>query len=134
MGYVDRHEVTVRLEEHTCQRCGIVFAVPESFHRRYRENGQSMRCPNPLCDWDSFRVIESEVAAAKAEAERQKKRAERAEFMKQHYQRSAAAYKGQTTKLRKRAAAGVCPCCNRQFQNLRRHMETKHPDFGSTDA
>jgi hypothetical protein len=25
----------------------------------------------------------------------------------------------------------VCPCCNRSFQNLRRHMATKHPEFNA---
>jgi hypothetical protein len=26
-------------------------------------------------------------------------------------------------------ANGVCPCCNRTFQNLARHMAGKHPDY-----
>lgn len=43
-------------------------------------------------------------------------------------ERSVAAQKGQVTKLKNRAKAGVCPCCNRTFQNLKRHMATKHPD------
>jgi hypothetical protein len=29
----------------------------------------------------------------------------------------------------KRSAAGVCPCCQRTFQQLSRHMQTKHKDF-----
>lgn len=31
-------------------------------------------------------------------------------------------------RLRRRTAAGVCPCCNRSFVQLARHMKTKHPD------
>jgi len=31
-------------------------------------------------------------------------------------------------KLEDRIFAGVCPCCNRTFSNLHRHMEAKHPD------
>ena len=27
-------------------------------------------------------------------------------------------------------ANGVCPCCNRSFENLRNHMHTQHPDYG----
>lgn len=27
-----------------------------------------------------------------------------------------------------RVHKGVCPCCNRSFVNLKRHMETKHPE------
>lgn len=39
------------------------------------------------------------------------------------------AYKGKVTQLKNRAAAGVCPCCSRHFENLERHMKTKHPTF-----
>jgi len=44
-------------------------------------------------------------------------------------QNRSAAYKGEATKVKNRAKAGVCPCCNRQFQNMARHMATKHADF-----
>lgn len=49
-------------------------------------------------------------------------------------ERAAAAQKGQVTRLKNRAKAGVCPCCNRSFQNLQRHMENKHPDFGKAES
>jgi hypothetical protein len=32
-------------------------------------------------------------------------------------------------KLKSRARHGVCPCCNRQFVNMAKHMQSKHPDF-----
>jgi len=44
-------------------------------------------------------------------------------------ERTASARKGQITPLKNRAAAGVCPCCNRTFENIRRHMASKHPAF-----
>jgi hypothetical protein len=31
--------------------------------------------------------------------------------------------------MRKRIQSGVCPCCNRTFENLGRHMKSKHPAF-----
>lgn len=27
-----------------------------------------------------------------------------------------------------RIGAGICPCCNRTFSQLARHMQSKHPD------
>jgi hypothetical protein len=39
--------------------------------------------------------------------------------------------KAQVTKLKKRASAGVCPCCNRTFSNMARHMAHQHPEFDS---
>jgi hypothetical protein len=46
--------------------------------------------------------------------------------------RSHAATKGHVTRKKRqleRVASGVCPCCNRSFVNLRRHMKTQHPEF-----
>lgn len=31
--------------------------------------------------------------------------------------------------MKNRVANGVCPCCNRHFENLERHMKGQHPDF-----
>jgi hypothetical protein len=53
--------------------------------------------------------------------------------MQKAAEHSARAYKGQATRLRNRAKAGVCPCCKRTVSQLARHMASKHPDF-STDA
>jgi hypothetical protein len=36
---------------------------------------------------------------------------------------------GQVTKLRKKAADGLCPCCDRHFADLQMHLASKHPDF-----
>jgi len=48
--------------------------------------------------------------------------------------RRAAAAKGQVTKIKNRVGHGVCPCCNRTFQNLHRHMTTEHPTFTAEAA
>jgi len=37
--------------------------------------------------------------------------------------------KQEKRKIVARTSKGVCPCCNRQFQNMASHMKTKHPDF-----
>ena len=54
--------------------------------------------------------------------------------MRETAERQAAAKRGQVTKLKKRAAAGVCPCCNRTFVELQRHMATKHPTFTAEEV
>lgn len=36
-------------------------------------------------------------------------------------------------KTLRRVDKGVCPCCNRSFVALQRHMKTKHPDFNKVD-
>jgi len=37
---------------------------------------------------------------------------------------------GKYQRMKKRVINGVCPCCNRSFENLARHMATKHAEFG----
>src|SRR3990167_10385434 len=44
-------------------------------------------------------------------------------------ERSAAAFRGQVTRVKNRVGNGVCPCCNRTFSDLARHMHSKHPDY-----
>lgn len=52
----------------------------------------------------------------------------------EHQERRARAARGQVTKIKNRVSNGVCPCCNRSFQNLRRHMATKHPGYAHEDG
>jgi hypothetical protein len=66
--------------------------------------------------------LRQRIAQRDDEIRHQKERAETAE-------RSAVAYKGQVTKIKRRTLAGVCPCCTRTFQNLARHVATKHPGY-----
>jgi len=47
----------------------------------------------------------------------------------QKFKRKLTAHKGHTTRLKNRIAAGVCPCCRRNFVNLARHMSSKHPKY-----
>lgn len=37
--------------------------------------------------------------------------------------------RGVVTKTKNRIGKGVCPCCNRTFVELARHIATKHPDY-----
>lgn len=72
---------------------------------------------------------DDEIRQWRATADDQCARRKVAEEQAEHQKRRANGYKGHATKITKRAKAGVCPCCNRSFENLRRHMATKHPTF-----
>ena len=113
--------------------CGIRHAVPEElsdFQQRQHADGErvtSIYCP----------LGHTHIPAGPGEAEklRQEKvrllaRLDQAQASRQRTERQLSAAKGQATKLRKRAANGICPCCNRQFVNVERHMTTKHPGYG----
>ena len=94
-----------------------------------RQKGKSFFCPNGHPQSYTGEPIEEKYKKAKlalaSATESQKWWREEAEKKA----RSLSATKGQLTKTKNRIAKGVCPCCNRQFINLQRHMETKHPEY-----
>lgn len=92
----------------------------------YCAYGHPQYFPEGECEVDKMRRERDRARQQVARAEADARAA--VASAKQHKQR-AAAFKGQVTKLRMRAKAGVCPCCNRQFEDLYRHMTTKHPDM-----
>ncbi len=47
----------------------------------------------------------------------------------EHFRRSRDGMKGVVAKIKNRVGRGVCPCCNRHFTNLERHMKSKHPEM-----
>jgi hypothetical protein len=116
----------------TCASCGIVFGVPEAWDKRRRADGKGFTCPNG----HSLTYGETDEDRLKKELEASERKAEQAEARQRHLQdqydaseRSKAALRGELTKTKKRAAAGVCPGCNRSFVQLQRHMSTKHPEL-----
>lgn len=120
-----------------CCACFIRFAVPKSFDIARRKDGNRFFCPVG----HSQSYTESENDRIRRERDRLKQEAARLEEvatserqLREAAERSASARKGQITRLKNRAAAGVCPCCNRSFENLKNHMSTKHPGFAAEEV
>ena len=111
--------------------CGISLAIPEDLYDFARRRGHAVYCPlgHTFVYTDT---IKDKLKAAEERANRaeQARRATRA--LLEHEERSHAATRGHLTRKRKqlsRVKAGVCPCCNRTFQNLARHLAGQHPDY-----
>lgn len=121
---------TVELVDMCCGGCGIDFAMPDWFYRARREDGKTFYCPAGCPR--AYR--ESETDRLRREVTRLHSRITHLDDQKQAAERSAAAHKGQATRLRKRVANGVCPCCHRTFTNVARHMASKHPEFAETSS
>lgn len=115
----------VHLDTTSCCVCGVVFAMPVDLLRRHREQGSSFYCPNG----HSLSYAKSEVQRLRDQLDRASARTKHLEDQREASERSNSALRGVITKQRQRAAAGVCPCCHRTFQQLARHMGNKHPDY-----
>lgn len=118
--------------------CGIPHAIPTELddyrYRRHRGGRDfAVYCPLGHAYVPSG---ESEVVklGRQLEAERRRTQAERAKHDQtkaelRETERRRCAEKGAKTRIKNRVSKGVCPCCNRTFQDLLRHMNTQHPDF-----
>ena len=121
-------------ETETCYSCGVLFAMTAKFRAGcIKDHTKPFYCPN---GHQQFYTGKTETQRLKEELERERERTARAEdrarvanAQRQMTENSLRVMKGHVTRLKKRAAAGVCPCCKRQFQALARHMKTKHPDY-----
>jgi hypothetical protein len=120
MEYAVQHQIM--LSTVNCCSCGIVFAMPDSLMRKLKENGDWLFCPNGhrqhFCE---------------TEADRLRKMLEQANRSKttltDDYAKLVKRTNGlerEKKRLMSRVSAGVCPCCNRTFANLARHMASQH--------
>lgn len=109
----------------TCPICGIHYAVDEIV-MKYKQalpaaaSDRVWYCPNG----HSLVYTESEADKYRREADRLRQRvAEKDDEI--------AAKERELKKMKKRAAAGTCPCCKRNFSNMRVHMKKQHPEFAA---
>lgn len=117
--------IQVEMAEMICGECGIHFMVPERWRADKQRTGKGWYCPNGhgrVYRESDLDKAKSALAAEKERHQQTLSRLNKSEAAKQKAQ-------GEIKRIKKRAAAGVCPCCNRTFQQLARHMKTKHPDY-----
>lgn len=126
-------DIGVRLETITCgsTKCGIVFAAPQPWVEGRMEDHTTWYCPNgharQFTGETEKEKLRKQLATAQGNLNYYQQRSQRLGDEVRSLERSRSALKGQTTKLRKRAANGVCAFCNRSFANYKRHMDSKHP-------
>ncbi len=128
------------LVSHTCGKCGITWAQPQDFTGARRVDGETFYCPNGhprVFRETDVEKLRKEMQAQIDRKERERKWAaearDRYREQAESEKRSHAATKGKLTKTKNRIAGGVCPCCNRSFADLHRHMTSKHPDFAANE-
>jgi len=107
-----------------CFCCGVAFAMPVALNQVLRDTHRYFYCPN---GHSQFYPGKSEAEQLKAVLAQQQ-----AEFKRIADQREAEFRRlaEEKARIEKRIGAGVCICCNRSFQDLRRHIKTKHATFG----
>lgn len=111
-----------------CISCAVWHTVPEIVHDHHREHGGFHHCPNGHSYGWKTGAEQRREEEIRRERDRLKQDAARlADEVAAERKRAEEAEK-RIVQIRRRAAAGVCPCCNRTFVNVQRHMKTKHPN------
>jgi len=118
---------TARVSIINCSECQAPIALTNE--SQLRDNHKSFMCPNghdqAFLGGSKAEREATEAKAALAKEIQRREIAEREAAMEKNLR--VKADKEYTRKM-KRVANGVCVCCNRTFQNLARHMKTKHPN------
>ena len=118
---------TLTLNTISCADCGVVFAMPSEYEASRRRDQKTFYCPSG--HGQSYSESEATRLARKLAAKETELRAEKCESLRQKQMReSVEAENARVNRKLKRVQSGVCPCCNRTFQDLQRHMATKHPE------
>ena len=123
--YLAAEYVTVTCGPSDRGGCGLPFALTREFYNETRRTKSTWYCPR-----GHARVWSGESTEQKL------RRAETREIQLRD-QLAAAVRDAESTRVallrdRQRFANGVCPCCNRTFQNVLRHMQCEHPDYDVT--
>jgi len=126
--------VTEPLTKISCGNCGGVYAIGERYRQECAEYARCWHCPYCKREWGYPGKTEAERQRERAKRERD--RADRAEALVRDVKArhrtttlSLNATKGVLTRTKNRVKNGVCPCCNRSFVNLQRHMKSEHPRY-----
>lgn len=124
----------------TCWRCKCEYALPVALYQAakaserinfYCPYGHEAHYPAGETNEDKLRRERDRLAQRLVEKDDaikfQREQREKAE-------RQLSATKGVVTKIKKRVGNGVCPCCNRSFHNVARHMQSEHPEWTAEAA
>jgi hypothetical protein len=125
----------------TCGQCGSEQAMTKEANVVLRQSSATFYCVHGHArHYPQGKTMEERLRDQLEAERRERQRAEQNVAMwaddarqareeAEHQRRRANGYKGHATRITKRAKAGVCPCCNRTFTQLARHMATQHPEF-----
>ena len=136
MSFAAQVQFATDLATVTCGKCGGIYAISERYRLHKQEHGGYWNCPYCQCGWgfgeSDISKVSGRLRAAEQQVELERKRTEWARQDARITERRRRALKGQLTKVKKRVSHGACPCCNRSFENLRRHVQVKHPSYIAT--
>ena len=115
---------TVQIEIVWCCSCGNPIALTERMEDACRNDGHPFYCPlghSQVFRKSAVTVLQEKLDMAQALATRLETKVRNTEALLEVESKAR-------KMLAKRVNNGVCPHCHRTFQQVARHMKSKHPD------
>ena len=122
-------KITTEFVDVVCCVCGVHFGIEDEHDDNLRRTKRSFFCTNGHEQHYRGKSHEEEIKALNARLARQLSELDQVSADRDFHARSAASYKGKLNRTKTRLKNGVCPCCNRHFKDLERHMKGQHPDY-----
>ena len=136
--YVEALNLDMQFHVVNCGECGGVYAMNQRYVKQKSDKGGYWTCPYCKCSWGYGESEIQRLDKQLKQAQKQKEWAEQSIKIERELRHKAElrerGQKAAKTRIKNRIANGVCPCCNRSFQNLHQHMKKQHPDYADSQA
>lgn len=116
---------TVTMITEVCCNCGVLFGIPSDFRDDVRRTKQTFYCPNGHGQSYTKSTYEIEIEKLKRDKEQLEGSLSNVVAGKIQLEKQLK----KSNRELKRVKNGVCPCCNRSFQNLHNHIKNQHPEY-----
>ncbi len=111
--------------------CGHTVYLEAQHYRRLLRNHKNFYCT--VCGEGRHWKQKSDLEELRGRLASTQDMLDTARQQRDHVEHRRRGEKAAKTRIKNRIANGVCPCCQRSFKNLHRHMQTKHPDYSTSD-
>lgn len=127
---LDKKEIQMRQTAKI--NCHTIFAMTLDMKRRKLDSGERFFCPNGHGQSYSESTVDrlhKKIQELKETRKYYEDFVNRLMEERDQFKLSAKGQKAAKTRIMNRIKNGVCPCCNRSFDNLHQHMKTKHKEL-----
>lgn len=114
-----------------CYTCQCEIMIPDALYEAAQRSREKIAFYCGYGHSQVFCIGENEETKLRRERDRLQQRLAEKDDTIANLDKRLSATKGVVTRIKNRVGHGVCPCCNRTFGDLSRHMATKHPTFSS---
>ena len=115
-----------------CCECGIPFAISEHKYNELQESKNTFYCPNGHGQFytkSSTSKLKEQIKRLKTENQWIHEACDRLSAQISQAKNDAKTAKSAKTRMLNRIKNGICPCCNRHFDNIHEHMKSKHKEL-----